>query len=207
MATLSEPIPYRYLTDVEAVTPWLNRQIAQSVLAALETEVISGDATGEHMQGLMTLPGVTKVAYNTDPLTSIRSGFTALQELGEEVTGIALHPQDAQMVDTMRWGTAGGLLSSGFDRPNTVGFGSSNNYFGDDATVRRVVSPYVPQGTAIMGDWSTLCLFIREGMSLLLNYWADSVFEINAYILRCEIRCVVGWIRPQAMALVSLTSS
>jgi HK97 family phage major capsid protein len=207
IATLSEPIPYRYLSDVEAVTPWINRQIALAVLAALETEVISGNATGEHMQGLMTLPGVTQVPYNTDPLTSIRSGFTALQQIGEEVNGIALHPVDAQNVDTMRWGTQGGLLSSGFDRPNTIGYGSSNNFFGDDDTVRRVVSPYVPQGTAIMGDWSTLCLFIREGMSLLMNYMADSVFEINAYILRCEIRAVVGWIRPQAMALVKLTSS
>lgn len=204
IAHLSEPIPVRYLQDVEQVQPFLSREMAQGVLAALEHEVISGDGTGEHMTGLLNTAGTTQVAFTTDPLTTIRHSFTELQNIGEIPDAIALNPADAEAIDLTRWGSQGGLLTSGFDHPNAV-VGNSSNFFGPDNQVKRVVSPSVPAGTAIIGDWGTaLTLYLRESMSLLLNYWADSLFESNAFIMRCEMRCVIGVLRPQAFAIATL---
>ncbi len=207
IAHLSEPVPVRYLQDVEQVQPFLSREMAQGVLAALEHQVIAGDGTGENMTGLLHTTGVTSVPYQGDPLTTIRHSITQLQNLGEEVNGIALNPADAEEIDLTRWGSQGGLLSSGFDHPNTVGYGSSTNYFGPDDTVKRVVSPSVPAGTAIIADWSTLVLYLRESMSLTLNYWSDSLFSSNAFVLRCEMRTVAGFLRPQAFAVATITGT
>jgi hypothetical protein len=60
-----------------------------------------------------------------------------------------LSPADAEAIDLVRWGSAGGFLSGGFEHDNRDGFGTSDNIFG---TVPRVVSPSVPTGTAILGD-------------------------------------------------------
>lgn len=207
IAHLSEPVPVRYLQDVEQVQPFLSREMAQGVLAALEHQVISGDGTGENMTGLLNVAGTTSVAYQGDPLLTVRHAITQQQLLGEEVNGIALNPHDAELVDTERWGAQGGLLSSGFDHPNTVGYGSSNNFFGPDDQVKRVVSPSVPAGKALIGDWSTLVLYLRESMSLTLNYWSDELFSSNAFILRCEMRTVAGFLRPQAFAVATITGT
>jgi HK97 family phage major capsid protein len=207
IAHLSEPVPVRYLQDVEQVQPFLAREMAQGILAALEHQVISGDGTGENMTGLLNLAGTTAVPYQGDPLTTIRHSLTQLQNLGEEPTGIALNPVTAEEIDLTRWGSQGGLLTSGFDHPNNVGYGSSTNFFGDDSQVKRVISPSVPAGTAIIGDWSQVVLYVRESMSLVLNYWSDALFSTNAFILRCEMRTVAGFLRPQAFAVATITGT
>ncbi|CAM3577591.1 phage major capsid protein [Mycobacterium colombiense] len=205
IAHLSEPIPARYLADVDQVQPFLAREMAQGILAALEAEVVAGDGTGEHMTGILNTPGTTQIAFDTDILTTIRHSFTELQQIGEAPDAIALNPADAETVDLTRWGTAGGLLTSGFDHPNTAGYGSSSNFFGPSDEVKRVISPSVPQGTAIIGDWGTaITLYLRESMSLMLNYWSSELFETNAFVMRCEMRSVVGVLRPQAFAIATL---
>lgn len=206
IAHLSEPVPVRFLQDVDQVQPFLAREMAQGCLAALEGQVVAGSGAGEDMTGLLHVAGTTQVAFDTDPLTTIRHGITELQNLGEEPNGIALNPADAEAIDLTRWGASGGLLSSGFDHPNTVGYGSSSNFFGPDDQVKRVISPSVPAGTAIIADWSTLVLYVRESMSLQLNYWADSLFSTNTFVLRCEMRTVAGFLRPQAFAIATLHS-
>ncbi len=207
IAHLSEPVPYRFLQDVEALTPWLNTTMVQGVFAGLEEQVVSGDNTGENMQGLMTLPGVTTVAYQGDPATTIRHSLTTLQNLGEQPNGIALNPFDAEELDLQRWGTQGGLLTSGFDHANTTGWGSSNNFFGDSSQIRRVTSPSVPAGTAIIADWDTLDLFVREGVSVIMNQWGEAQFTTNTFVVRAEIRVVAGFTRPQAFCLATITGT
>jgi hypothetical protein len=207
IAHLSEPVPVRYLQDADQVQPFLAREMAQGVLATLEHQVVAGDGTGENMTGLLNVAGTTAVPYQGDPLTTIRHSITQLQNLSETPTGIAVNPFDAETIDLERWGTQGGLLSSGFDHPNTVGYGSSNNFFGPDDQVKRVVSPSVPAGTAIIGDWDQVVLYVRESMRLDLNYWADSLFSTNAFVLRCEMRSVAGYLRPQAFAIATITGT
>jgi hypothetical protein len=155
----------------------------------------------------MTLPGVTNVAWQGDAATTIRHALTVLQNMGERPNGIALNPFDAELLDLERWGTAGGLLTSGFDHPNTIGYGSSNNIFGDSSQIRRVTSPSVPGGTAIIADWDTMDLFIREGVSVIMTQWGEAQFTTNSFVVRAEMRCVVGFTRPRAFCLATITGT
>ena len=101
---------------------------------------------------------------NTDPITTLRSAITALQSVGEVPNGWVLHPSDAAAIDLSRWGTAGGLLVGGFE---SGGDPSSANIFGPNA--RRVVSTSVPAGTAVLGDWSKLRVYVREDTQLAID--------------------------------------
>jgi HK97 family phage major capsid protein len=210
IAHLSEPVPYRVWQDDHAIMSWLGDEMAAGVLDALEAEAISGTGTGEHMTGVLGLEALstpsdrTHVAYTTDLPTTLRSAVTTLQNLGEQPTGWALSPSDAQTIDLLRWGTAGGLLTEGFDTGVSPGSDpSSNNIFG--ANIPRVVSPSIPAGTALLADWRQLKLFIREQMIVLVNAFGDSLFQANAVQLRGEMRVGVGVLRPRAFAIVDLT--
>ena len=203
IAHVSEPVPVRLMQDAPAVDRFLRTQMAQGLLDGLEKQVVQGDNQGENMKGLLFTGGTTPVPFNTDAATTLRKGITSLQILGEQPNGIALHPADAETIDTQRWGDLGGLLTGGFE--NDTGEGDSTNFFGQSAAIRRVISPSVPKGTGIVADWSTMQLFVRESMSLMVNFWSDALFTSNAYIVRAELRAVVGFIRPQAFAICTLT--
>lgn len=203
IAHLSEPVPYRIWFDSTAISSWLVSEMAEGVYDALEHQALAGDGTGESMTGVLHSAGTTPVAFNTDLVTTLRSAVTAMQNLGEQPTGWALNPADAQAIDLLRWGSAGGFLSGGYENDHRDGFGTSDNVFG---TIPRVVSPTVPQGTALLADWNQLKLFIHWNMTVLLNAFSDSLFQSNAIQLRAEMLVGVGVLRPQAFAVVDLTA-
>ena len=102
-----------------------------------------------------------------------------------------------------RWRTSGGFLSGGYENDSKNGFGTSDNVFG---TIPRVISPSVPEGTAILGDWSKLTLFFREQMRIDLDA-SGVLFQKNQIQLRAESRVGVGVLRPQSFAIADLTGA
>jgi HK97 family phage major capsid protein len=201
VAHLSEPLPFRIWLDENAITAWLNGEMAAGVLDAIEYQAVSGDGSGENMTGILHTPGTTAVPFATDVVTSLRKAQTAMQALGEVPTGWALSPDDAEAIDLLRWGTSGGFLSGGYENDAKVAGGSSDNVFGP---YPRVVSPSVPAGTAILADWSQLKLFVREQMRIDLDA-SGALFQHNQIQLRAESRVGVGILRPQSFAVIDLT--
>lgn len=96
-------------------------------------------------------------------------------------------------------------MSGGYQNDRGNGFGTSSNMFGDN-NIQRVVSPSVPQGTAICADWNQIRIFQKSSMLLQANVFGDSEFSTNAVTLRGEQLVGIGVLRPQAFAVVSLTS-
>jgi HK97 family phage major capsid protein len=203
IAHLSQPTPNRIWFDHEEVVQWLVSELVEGTLDALEHQALSGDGTGENMTGLLNTSGTTAVAFSTDVPTTLRKAVTALQVLGETPTGWALNPADAEAIDLTRWSTAGGFLSGGFEHDSGNGFGTSSNVFGAD--VRRVVSPSIPAGTAVLGDWSKLRLYIREGANVQFDT-SGTNFATNAFVGRGQGRFGIGVLRPSAFAICDLTA-
>ncbi|WP_445160793.1 phage major capsid family protein [Mycobacterium sp. Dal123C01] len=212
IAHLSEPVPYRIWVDENEIANWLSTELAQGVLDALEAEAVGsaagtgpGTGSGEHMTGLLKVAGTTAVAYNTDLPTTLRSAVTALQNIGVVPNGWALNPADAQTIDLLRWGSSGGFLSGGY--PTGLGAQASlaDNIFGE--TRPRVVSPSIPQGTAILADWNAaLKLFVHWNMQIIANAFGDTLFATNAVQVRAEALVGIGILQPRAAAIVDLTA-
>lgn len=200
IAHLTEPIPLRLLADHAALRMWLNSELVEGVLDALEAQVISGDGTGENMTGILKATGTTTVGFDTDAITTLRSALTALQKIGVAPNAWAISPDDAQAVDLARWGTDGGFLADGV----TNGNASSGNIFGG-TEIQRVVSPSVPGGTAILGDWSKIGLYVREGVRIDIDAGGE-LFTKNQAVLRGECRVGAGVLMPPAFAVVDLTA-
>ena len=203
IAHLSEATPVRLWDDHNELQSWLTTEMIEGVLNALEAQIVAGDGTGENMLGLLATPGLTQVAFATDAVTTLRSAVTALQVKGETPNGWALNPVDAQAVDLLKWGTAGGFLSEGYSTGVAPGGDpSSNNIFGAD--VKRVVSNSVPAGVAILGDFSKLRVYVRQDANLAIDA-SGVLFTKNQFIARGEGRFGIGVLRPSAFAICDLT--
>ncbi|MBX9638497.1 MAG: phage major capsid protein [Mycobacteriaceae bacterium] len=203
IAHLSEATPLRLWYDHDEFVSWLTNEMVAGVLDGLEAQIVSGDGTGENMLGLLATPGLTTVAFATDPITTLRSALTALQVKGETPTGWALHPADAQAIDLTRWSTAGGFLSGGYENDTGNGFGTSDNIFG--VGLKRVVTPSVPVGTAILGDFSKLRVYVRQDAHIDVDA-SGVLFTKNQFIARGEGRFGIGVLRPSAFAVCDLTA-
>lgn len=208
IAHLSEEIPARLLADHQELEQFLADEMAEGVLDALEAEIIAGDGSAEHFTGLLSTEGITPVAFDTDVITSLRSGVTALQLLGVMPTGWVLHPNDAMAIDLLRYSATGagetaeplGFLVDGYQNGNS----GSGNVFGP--TTPRVVSPSVPEGTAILADWSQLRVYIREDVRLDVDT-SGSLFQKNEVMFRAEGRFGIGVLRPSSFAVIALSDS
>lgn len=207
IATLSDPCPIRVFWDMQWVTDWLQMQLYGCVLDAVEHQVISGDGTGLNATGILHQVGTTVQHYDTDLPTTLRSAVSQMQTLGEQPTGWALNPADAQAVDLLRWSTDGGFLSGGYENDPGARYGTSANIFGSN-DIQRIVTPNVPQGIAILGDFRELQLFLRHSMRLdIATTGGDpDLFQTNAFQMRAEIPVGVGILRPQAFCITYLTS-
>ncbi|GAT17620.1 phage major capsid protein [Mycolicibacterium thermoresistibile] len=205
IAHLSEPMPIRLFQDHPELNRWLDTEMAEGVLDALEAQVIAGDGEGENLTGLLSTTGTTSVAFDTDLPTTMRSAVTALQLIGAQPNGWVLNPADAQTINLLRfqWGGTeaadAGFLLDGYQNTNA----GSGNVFGP--TTPRVVSNSVPEGTAILGDWGQLRLYVREGVRLDVDAGGD-LFTTNQAIVRAEGRFGIGVLKPLSFAIVDLTA-
>lgn len=215
LAVLSQPAPIRLWNDNPQVVSWLQSELVQGVYDALEYQVISGDGTGENFTGLLHTSGTTAVAYDTDLPTTLRSAITSLQVLGA-INGVdgdgnvawVLNPADAQALDLLRYSVSYsattdetselGFLTDGYTNTNA----RSANIFGD---YPRVISNSIPAGTAILGDWDMLKLYIRQQMTLAIDA-GGSLFTTNAFILRAELRAGIAPLMPSRFAIIDLTA-
>lgn len=192
VAHLSEEFPLRYLTDFGSMVQVLDAQMRQGVLRELERQVVAGDGVGENFTGVLNTSGVTDVPFNTDRVTTVRKARTALDTLGEDPTGWALHPDDAEAFDLLRDTTGGFLLDS------TV----ADTIFGPGT--RRVTSLAVPAGTALFGDWQQIQIKVRHGAHSVAATQAGTLFDRNAVKVRAEGRFGIKLRRPAALAVVHL---
>lgn len=196
VAHLSEPFPLRYLTDHETVMQVLDGEMRHAVLRKVEDQIINGNGTGENFRGILITSGVLDVPFDTDRLTTVRGARTRLEDLGEEPNAWVLNPTDAAALELTREnGATGGFLMTS---------GAYDVIFGQN--IARVTSNAVPQGTAILADWTQCRLRVREDVNTLAATQAGDLFAKNQVMLRTEGRYNIDVKRPQAFAVVDLTA-
>lgn len=198
IAHLSEAIPLRFFEDdVTNFENWLNKEMSEGVLNALEAQVVSGSGSGENFTGILETSGTTAVPFATDMVTTLRKARTAMQLINERPNAIVLNPADAEVLDLTRVSTGGAFLIDGYEDDSRSS--TSDNVFG--SSIDRVVSNSVPAGTAILGDWSQVRLYIRSSIRIDVDA-GGALFTNNQAKLRAEGRYGIGVLRPRAFAII-----
>ncbi|MEU1642035.1 phage major capsid protein [Micromonospora zamorensis] len=194
IAHLSEPIPERYFADHAELVNLIDREMREDALLALETEILTGDGTGEHFTGIVNVSGTLTQAWSSDILTTTRKARTALETAFQQPNAWVLNPADWERID---------LLTDNENR----------YYFGGPAAIATrmlhglpvVVTPAITAGVGLLADWSQARLRVREDMRLDADR-SGTNFTKNQVVLRVEGRFGFDITRPSAFVEIDLTA-
>jgi hypothetical protein len=184
------------LADASGLATYMNANLGTNINAVVEDMILNGTGTDGEPFGIMHTTGVQAQAFDTDMVATIRKGITKLLKIKSPITGVAVSPEDDEAFDLMK-DAEGRYLGQG---PWSSGPGT---IWGRP----RVVSDRIPQGTAVLGNWATVSLMDREGLSVLaFNQHADYARRNLTYV-RGELRAAQAIWKPAQLCVATLTEA
>lgn len=193
------PVTTRMLADAPGIRGVIDAQLVAGLNVALETQVISGDGTGENLTGILTNPNINTQAKGADSAQdAILKGLGLVLTVGLSTpTAIVLNPTDFQTIRLARENTATGSLGGySTGAPNLPG---TPSLWG----LPVVQSLGLPQGTALVGDFTHgALLFDRQEGSVTVGLQAQQ-FVRNMRTLVAELRAALGVLRPAAFTRIT----
>ncbi|MFJ9440339.1 HK97 family phage prohead protease [Kitasatospora sp. NPDC101235] len=210
IAHLSEPINKFDLEDAPALRQFLDQEMRLGLELGLESEIVNGDGTGEHMTGISNVSGSQVQAFDTDILRTARKAVTKLEKVGHLVgAGWLMHPDDWEAFELLQ------------DNEARFYYGGPGNAV-NPASRRLWGAPVVTSLSATVGtthlvDWQAATrLHVLEDGTL---DWSENMydkdalgtgvgasdFERNMIRFRFEGRFGLEILRPSAIVEVDLT--
>jgi len=190
------PVSNRALADVAQLGGLVDAFLRSGILEAVEDEIVSGDGSGETIEGILEVSGTQSVAFDTDLLTTIRKAITAVRYTGNArgALAVAMHPADMEQLD---------LLAD-----------SGTFYFGGPAAnvtptvwgIPRIASVAIPEGTAVVGEWSQGMLFERAPIAIQLAPQHSDFATRGLTAVVASWRGTFGVMQPAKFAIADLTS-
>lgn len=209
-ATVTEPMPQRYLSDYRQLIQVLEKQLGEGVLEALEADILTGD--GQQVDevvtdGVVTVPGrdpfygiletegVLSEDFATDALTSLSNARYTVEDSGVTPNAWVMNSADYKAIERLREnGSTGPLMFRS-------GRSQIEAYLGDYPIV---ISALMPSGSALLGDFGQTELVVREDDHLASDA-SGELFRRNQVQFRHEGRYGFAVLQPSAFIEVALT--
>jgi HK97 family phage major capsid protein len=192
------PVTNKMLGDAPQIRGIINSRLLLGLQLSLETQIVSGDGTGENFLGILN-NNINVQAVGTDNvLDAIFKGRTLVRVVGKaRPSAVVMHPNNWQTARLARensaTGTLGGYLMG---PPSMVG---ANTLWG----LPVVESEAMPPGTALVGDFGMGCtLFDREQAVVRIGFVNDQ-FIRNIQTLLAELRAAFITWRPTAFSKIT----
>ncbi len=179
------------LADDGIIAALIDSVLTRNVWAKIEDLVLNGTGTNEP-RGILNTTGVLNQAFATDIPTTIRKAITKLRVTSDtEVQAVVLNPADDEKLDLLQDANqryyGNGPFGAG---PSTI-WGRP-----------RFVSSKVTEGSAVLGDFSTVQLLEREGLAIEAFNQNEDDARHNLTYIRAEVRELL-LIREPAKLLVA----
>lgn len=198
--TIAEWIPAtkRALADVAQLESLINEELRGNLADAEETQILTGNGTGENLTGILSTPGIQAQGWNAVDgiFGGVRKGLTKVRVVGRVVpNGIAMNPVDVETVDLQKDG------SERFYGQGPFGIGPRTLW-----GVPIVETEKVPAGTALLGDFKKAVLWDRESATVTMTDSHEDFFTRNLVAVLAEERVAFGVTRPTAFCTVDLAA-
>jgi HK97 family phage major capsid protein len=197
--TIAEWVPAtkRALADVAQLEGLINDELVADLAETEETEILTGDGSGQHLTGILNTSGIqTTAAVTTNDATwfaSFRTAKRLARTVGRvNANGVVLNPTDAQRVDTSK------DSQNRFYGNGPFGMGP-NTLWG----MPIVESEAITAGTALVGDFSKAVLWDREQASVTMTDSHADFFIRNLVAILAEERVAFAVTRPTAFVTVT----
>lgn len=182
------------LADHPGLATFLSSEMSYSLPSLVEDYILNGSGAAGNPRGILATSGVQSQSFDTDMFTTVRKAITRLSKVGAPITAVVMSPEDDEAWDLAR-----------DDNERFYGqgpFGSGpNTAWGRP----RVVSQRLQPGTVILGNWATVALLDREGLSITAFNQHKDYAQRNLTYVRAELRAAQTIWKP-AQLCVAATS-
>ncbi|NUS25951.1 MAG: phage major capsid protein [Streptomyces sp.] len=191
------PLTKRALSDAAQVRTIIDAFLRYGLEEELEDQMISGDGTGENLEGLSNVSGVQAQAWDSNPLTTLRKARTKVRLVGRAVpNAYLLNPADLETIDLLQDNEARYYFGG------PTGVGTAGTLWG----LPVIETEAVPAGTGYVGDFRKAVLWDREQASITISDSHANFFIRNMVAILAEMRAAFGIIQPNAFVEVDLTA-
>jgi HK97 family phage major capsid protein len=200
IAHVTEALDRMLLSDMTALTQFLDNQLRLGVLQAEESQILSGSGTAPQLRGILNTSGIQTQARSTDPQSdAIYKAIIKVRLQFMEPTGIVLHPSDWQTIRLSKASTSGDYLAGDIIQSDP------ERLWGYPV----VASPVMTAGTALVGDFGQATVYDREQARVtfteagLSDVAGTELFLQNQIRFRAESRIGLAVVRPAAFCTVT----
>jgi HK97 family phage major capsid protein len=191
------PLTKRALSDAAQVRSIIDAFLRYGLEEELEDQMVSGDGTGENLEGLANVSGVQAQAWDTNLLTTTRKARTKVRLVGRSTPNAYLfNPSDLEAIDLLQDNEARFY----FGGPS--GLGTAGTLWG----LPVIETEAVPAGTGYVGDFRKAVLWDREQASITISDSHANFFIRNMVAILAEMRAAFGVIQPNAFVEIDLTA-
>jgi HK97 family phage major capsid protein len=192
------PLTKRALSDAAQVRSIIDAFLRYGLEEELEDQMVSGDGTGENLEGLSNVSGVQAQAWDSNLLTTTRKARTKVRLVGRSTPNAYLfNPADLEAIDLLQDNEARFY----FGGPS--GLGTAGTLWG----LPVIETEAVPAGTGYVGDFRKAVLWDREQASITISDSHANFFIRNMVAILAEMRAAFGVIQPNAFVEIDLTSA
>jgi HK97 family phage major capsid protein len=185
----------RSLSDAAQLRGIINQELREDLADHLESQIFTGDGTGENLTGIKNTSGILTQAFATDILTTTRQAITNLATNGKQrPTAWVFHPSDWEAIELLK--DSNGQYYYG----GPIGRGTPRLW-----GVPVVESYHISAGIAYLANWRKAVLWDREQDSISMTDSHSDWFLRNMVAILAEKRVAFGLIRPSAFVEVALS--
>ncbi|WAL48411.1 phage major capsid protein [Rhodococcus pyridinivorans] len=199
LAHMSEPTPRYWFEDNDALQVFVQDEMIRGLRDALEGQVLTGDGTRPHLQGILSTSGIQVQAFTTDVARSVRAAITKLEVAGHEDNHvIVLRPEDWEKAETAR-AEGSGQLEAVAD----VTQRAQRTLWG----IPVVVSNALPLGTGLVIDREAVVVYADAMVDVR---WSETVaddFQKNQVRARVESRYAAVVSKPLGVVRVATVAT
>lgn len=190
--TIAEWVPAtkRALADAGQLQGLINDELRKDIKETEETQILSGNGTGENFTGILSTSGIQAQLFDTDIFRTVRKAITKARTVGRVVpNAVLLNPTDVETIDLAReGGTTGAYLGAG---PFSMG---PRTLWG----VPVIESEAIAAGKGLVGDFSKAVIWDRQQTTVTMTDSHQDFFIRNLVAVLAEERLAFGVTRPAA---------
>lgn len=186
------------LADAPRLRGLVDKRLTRGLLDVIEDQIMLGDGLDENLEGILETTGVQHQDRGAGPLVDdILRGMTKVELAHFRVGATGLNPLDLEGIRLMRDESGGeGTGQYLFGPPSAAG---ATTLWG-----KPIVSgTQFNSGQPVVGDWSTVELYVREGIQVLASDSHADFFIRNLVAILAEMR--LGLVLPQPEALCEIS--
>ena len=185
------------LADDGIIQTLIDSTLTENLDILIEDVLLNGEGTNGVPAGILNTTGVLQQDFDTDMVKTIRKAITLLRTTsGAQIKGVLLNPEDNEAWDLLQ-DAEGRYFGNG-----PFGSGPSGAW-----GYERIESSAIPVGQALMGDFSTIHLLVRQALAIQAFNQHKDFAQRNLVYIRAELRAMQLIRNAAKLAVIDLAGN